>query len=449
MYLPQQTQITKNQNYINVFGGYNHQARINDSEFYEMKNMTADQYPVLSSRDPRNYELQIASSEYEDIEAAVEQKFVEESLTKRMAVYTVTADTEGGCTYEIEYTVDDKLVAEYEQKNEYLIRGELFHYKGTGTYENQTAERSGGLPELERLTANRTGIDITRKSGLDHNANGSFAASTMTMLLSENAQNEYTALIHELGEFGLAYDREGMKNLQESLTRYWVSKEGITGMNDIDSLINEYQRRYSAVEGSKTRSQAMDEIVNDALGGLFSTDEGVQEFAEWLKKDSGYTKGEQKTIVQRFIDTMDSIIKYLKTKLKDMSLTKAARKALELDRQQAEDVRKQFLNVLDHAIKKANTTGEYQSEANSGKKYSLDVDVDDELAYFGVENKLNDYIGVQKAVISKLNEEEDYFGDYVNESTGMIITLGKKGIKETLSSGKRFQTQPETMKKSL
>lgn len=91
MYLPQQTQITKNQNYINVFGGYNHQARINDSEFYEMKNMTADQYPVLSSRDPRNYEPQIASSEYEDIEAAVEQKFVEESLTKRMAVYTVNS----------------------------------------------------------------------------------------------------------------------------------------------------------------------------------------------------------------------------------------------------------------------------------------------------------------------------------------------------------------------
>lgn len=130
MYLPQQTQITKSQNYINVFGGYNHQARINDSEFYDMKNMTADQYPVLSSRDPRNYELQIASSEYEDIEAVIERKFVEESLTKRMAVYTVTADTEGGCTYEIEYTVDDELVAEYEQKNEYLIRGELFHYKG-------------------------------------------------------------------------------------------------------------------------------------------------------------------------------------------------------------------------------------------------------------------------------------------------------------------------------
>lgn len=129
MYLPQQNQISKSQNYINVFGGYHHQSRISDSEFYDMKNMTADQYPVLSVRDARNYELQIASSEYEEVEVTIEQEFIEESLSKRKAVYTVTAEVEGGCSYELEYTVDAELVANYEQKNEYLVKKQLINDK--------------------------------------------------------------------------------------------------------------------------------------------------------------------------------------------------------------------------------------------------------------------------------------------------------------------------------
>lgn len=95
----------------------------------------------------------------------------------------------------------------------------------------------------------------------------------------------------------------------------------------------------------------------------------MQEFAQWLKSDSGYSQGEQKTIVQRFVDMMDTIVKYLKEKLKDMSLSKAARKAVETEKQQAENIRKQFLGVLDTAIENAHTTGEYQTD--TGIKYSI------------------------------------------------------------------------------
>lgn len=38
---------------IDTFGGYNHNLRIGDGEFYEMKNMTSDHYPVLSPREKR------------------------------------------------------------------------------------------------------------------------------------------------------------------------------------------------------------------------------------------------------------------------------------------------------------------------------------------------------------------------------------------------------------
>ena len=38
---------------IDVFGGYNHNLRIGEGEFYDMKNLTSSDYPVLSPRLPR------------------------------------------------------------------------------------------------------------------------------------------------------------------------------------------------------------------------------------------------------------------------------------------------------------------------------------------------------------------------------------------------------------
>ena len=43
---------------VDVFRGYNHNARISDGEFYDMKNLTSDVAPVLSPRRPRGMFLQ-------------------------------------------------------------------------------------------------------------------------------------------------------------------------------------------------------------------------------------------------------------------------------------------------------------------------------------------------------------------------------------------------------
>ena len=38
---------------VDTFKGYNHNLRISDNEFFDMKNMTSDHYPVLSPRKQR------------------------------------------------------------------------------------------------------------------------------------------------------------------------------------------------------------------------------------------------------------------------------------------------------------------------------------------------------------------------------------------------------------
>lgn len=53
MQLPTLTEVNASQLVTDVFGGYNHNMRIGDGEFYDMQNMTSEYYPVLSPRNRR------------------------------------------------------------------------------------------------------------------------------------------------------------------------------------------------------------------------------------------------------------------------------------------------------------------------------------------------------------------------------------------------------------
>ena len=53
MKLPELSELYTTREMIDAFGGYNHNLRIGDGEFYDMKNLTADDYPVLSPRHRR------------------------------------------------------------------------------------------------------------------------------------------------------------------------------------------------------------------------------------------------------------------------------------------------------------------------------------------------------------------------------------------------------------
>lgn len=85
---------------------------------------------------------------------------------------------------------------------------------------------------------------------------------------------------------------------------------------------------------------------------------------------------------------------------------------------------------------------------NQEKRYSIDVDMDEELKKYNIENKMNDYIAVQKAVVNHL-KETGFFeknGTVVNEETGMEIRINPSGIKETQVNGKLLQTLPKKLK---
>lgn len=77
--------------------------------------------------------------------------------------------------------------------------------------------------------------------------------------------------------------------------------------------------------------------------------------------------------------------------------------------------------------------------------YFLNLDIQNEIASYDIEQKMNDYIGLQKIILPIL-EKEGFFREVTNEESGMVIEITKKGIKETLGSGKRFQNLPRKIK---
>lgn len=71
MRLSQLTEVEQSQYTVDTFGGYNHNIKVADGEFYDMLNMTSKYYPTLSPRDKRGiYEFPY-ESDYHRINAVI------------------------------------------------------------------------------------------------------------------------------------------------------------------------------------------------------------------------------------------------------------------------------------------------------------------------------------------------------------------------------------------
>ena len=54
MQFPTLTEVSQSREMIDAFGGYNHNLKIPEGEFYEMENLCGDDYPLLATRKQRN-----------------------------------------------------------------------------------------------------------------------------------------------------------------------------------------------------------------------------------------------------------------------------------------------------------------------------------------------------------------------------------------------------------
>lgn len=294
-----------------------------------------------------------------------------------------------------------------------------------GEYKN-ISDSDSTIDDVFTEVARKTRVDIERHSDGRQGGNGQFIPSLAKIIINADGSGEYNALIHELGEFGLAYNEQEYKNVQSAIRDWYVSYKGADNFN---ALVDAYIDTYTKAEGSKTRAEAIDELTNDAVSGLFSTDEGVEQFAKWLSYNK--TEAEKKSIIETIADFLKSVIEKIKSVIATSNLQTAARNAMEMEQKRANHIRKQFLNMLDNASE--NLYGGVEAENNT--KYSLDSYNKKQIDSFKNSNKIELYHSkeqlqkfVNDARQHKNLNKKMYFGvisnemaEYIKNETGVDV----------------------------
>jgi hypothetical protein len=266
-----------------------------------------------------------------------------------------------------------------------------------GEYKN-ISDSDSTIDDVFTEVARKTRVDIERHSDGRQGGNGQFIPSLAKIIINADGSGEYNALIHELGEFGLAYNEQEYKNVQSAIRDWYVSCKGADNFN---SLVDAYIDTYTKAEGSKTRAEAIDELTNDAVSGLFSTDEGVEQFAKWLSDNK--TEAEKKSIIETIADFLKSVIEKIKSVIATSNLQTAARNAMEMEQKRADHIRKQFLDMLDNASNNLYNGTEVEENTKNSIKVTRSMPIERQVEEI-INGKLNGsnslYIGNVNSIVN-------------------------------------------------
>ena len=105
------------------------------------------------------------------------------------------------------------------------------------------------------------------------------------------------------------------------------------------------ERGFKSLRAGQKKKPVIPYVSRDCR--LFSTDEGVNDFLNWLKEDSGYNKAEKKSVLQRIIEFFDRIVEAVKQTIKDGDLSQTAREFAQMQADKAAQIREMFLEALD------------------------------------------------------------------------------------------------------
>ena len=203
------------------------------------------------------------------------------------------------------------------------------YYRGTLRPEDAVAS------QIIRLNAQGTGTDAVLKSVLNGpdgapNANVRAYVDTETarIFFGDSAQDVFSTVLHEDYHWYNALDAEGAKTLQDYVLLYLAQKNGY---ETIDEMIRAKMGDYAAQ--SLTYEQAAEELVADAWGGIFDSEESVRRWAQFQREQADKNAGRAGSIhkVMQQVKTMlENIISKAKEVLRIDPENTAARKAQRL-----------------------------------------------------------------------------------------------------------------------
>lgn len=286
---------------------------------------------------------------------------------------------------------------------------------GTGSViDNRLDKSDNRMKSVVEMVAKKTGLDIELNDELEHGENGNFQKALSRIALAKttgqgNTTNEYTTLVHELGEFSEAYNHEGMQKVVDTVLNYVTTKEGAAYLTN---TIEQYHKAYKTVEKGKTYEDSANEYAFDYVAGLFADQKGVEAFSKYLSENM--TESEHKSILKTIADFFKGVYDKITSYLNDHVLSSTAKKALRADAEEAQRIRVMFLGELTKAqenYKRENVTaeeGEHHTikvipaekymelgepetlDIDSEKTFSLDVNMEEGKDLIAVHNLKED-----------------------------------------------------------
>lgn len=246
------------------------------------------------------------------------------------------------------------------------------------------------------------------------NARGSINPGTRQISIGTNSVDEVWSIVaHEaIGEYLQAHGNEAdVLAIQDDMFKYLEGKLGSDAFND---LINQYQSVYrtGAKEGSvdygKSRRAAANEMFNDTIFALLSSEEGVKDYVSWLNE------GHEKSFFEKVKDFFSKLVQSIRDYIDNGSFNPAERAALEMDYDQAKTMRDRIFKAMDAAIATANYTDA------AAKKNSITPENLERSSKYVNTDKLEDILIKPRKVIDATDSIYKEYANIIVSSKGQL-----------------------------
>lgn len=324
---------------------------------------------------------------------------------------------------------DSDLFFNNEEK---LVRIDRSSNVKANVYVEKSAEETVNLDEGTRLALEKlsemTGKEIILTADMDENGRIDFRNGKIYIRASLDGNYILPVAMHEAMH---SFRRESLKDYR--LIRNFVVDYLYAGGHDVMKMADNVKINYG--DRLTTNEDCIEEIVCNSIMAIAGDESAMHKALQVAKADEG--------VLQKLANA----IKNLASKIKEFIITHTTNEAAQAfvnDVKALDKLAEMFSDAADNIKTKSEEVITNEQKNNTGKgvdiKYSISDDV---IKKFEIEN-INDYVHVQKQVLSTLNAE-NFFDDeggksktVINKDSGMVIVINKKGIKETFNNKNYF-----------
>lgn len=307
------------------------------------------------------------------------------------------------------------------------------------TMRGTTPESTSTPLQALQLAAMKLGTNVTIAGELDDGngnaVNGSYNAANNEISLSEKSVNSYQTALHETAHYIQQNNPEGWAEVKRTALAFYTEKVGMTEAQD--KVFKAYENAYG------TDTELYDEVAADLLSGIMSTDDGVEQYCDYILTADQYTTPQKRTILQTLRDAIGQLIESIKNVLRGGDATLGAAEGRKLaeraeNLQEAAGIIDEYLDALDAAKNNAREIGkqknvQVEQKGEQKNKYS----------YVGVQGQNVDRDALREARIMEKNGED---AEDIRKATGWFRGADRMWRYEVDNSTDEFNRKGDNLK---